>query len=143
MVGYLSLDNNWRRNVLYRMEREGKKLGRRKATTEKIPIAPGLLKVSKLNFQRKIKTKIEKQDIPDDLIIKFDQTPLTCVCSPNHTLHVKGGKVFLSSAKESLNKSLELFPVPNLAFFCPCNSYIRAKRIDAILKVLNSQMDST
>ena len=90
--GYLSLDITWGRNVLYRMEKEGKKMCRRKATTEKIPIAPGLLKESKLNFQRKIKTEVQKYSIPDDLIINFDQTPLTYVCSPNHTLHVKGGK---------------------------------------------------
>ena len=30
--------------------------------------------------------------IPDDLIINFDQTPLSYVYSLNHTLHFKGGK---------------------------------------------------
>ena len=65
---------------------------RRKATTEKVPIAPGLLREAKLNFQRQIKELQEWHQIPDDLIINFDQTPLSYVCSPNHTLHLKGGK---------------------------------------------------
>ena len=38
--GYLSLSHDWGRNVLYRMEREGKKMAVRIATTEKIPVAP-------------------------------------------------------------------------------------------------------
>ena len=65
---------------------------RRKATTEKIPVNPGLLKEAKLHFQRQIKQMQEWHQIPDDLVINFDQTPLSYVCIPNHTLHFKGGK---------------------------------------------------
>ena len=54
--GYLSLSHDWERDVLYRMEREGKKMAVRIATNEKIPVAPGLFKEAKLSFQRKIKT---------------------------------------------------------------------------------------
>ena len=48
--GYLSLSYDWGRKVLYRMEREGKKVKVRNAATEKIPMAPGLLKEAKLCF---------------------------------------------------------------------------------------------
>ena len=48
--GYLSLSYDWGRNVLYCMEREGKKMTMRMATTEKIPVAPGLLNEAKLSF---------------------------------------------------------------------------------------------
>ena len=65
---------------------------RRKAATEKIPVAPGLLKEAKLHFQRQIKQIQEWHQIPDDLIINFDQTPLPYVCTQNHTLHFKSGK---------------------------------------------------
>ena len=34
----------------------------------------------------------EWHQIPDDLIINFDQTPLSYVCSWDHTLNFKGGK---------------------------------------------------
>ena len=49
--GYISLSHQWGRNVLYRMEQEGKKMYRWKATTEKISVAPGPLKDAKLHFQ--------------------------------------------------------------------------------------------
>ena len=74
------------------MEEEDKKMYRRKAATEKIPVAPGLLKEAKLHFQREIKQMQEWHQIPDDLIINFDQTPLSYVCSWDHTLNFKGVK---------------------------------------------------
>ena len=83
--GYISLSHQWGRNVLCRMEQEGNKMCRRKATTEKIPVAPGLVKEARLHFQRQIQQMQEWHQIPDDLIINFDQTPLSYVCSPNHT----------------------------------------------------------
>ena len=84
---YLSLSYDWGRNVLYRMEREGKKMTMRMATTEKILVAPRLLKEAKLSFQRKIKTLKAIHSVPEDLILNFDQTPLSYVCSASHTLH--------------------------------------------------------
>ena len=54
-AGYISLSHPWGRNFLYRMEQEGKKMCRRKATTGKMPVTPGLLKEAKLYFQRQIK----------------------------------------------------------------------------------------
>ena len=39
----------------------------RKATTEKTPIAPGLLREAKLHFQRKIKQIETWHNIPDEL----------------------------------------------------------------------------
>ena len=65
---------------------------RGKATTEKISVAPGILKEAKLHFQRQIKQMQEWHQIPDDPIINFDQTPLLYARSPNRTLHYKGGK---------------------------------------------------
>ena len=62
------------------------------ATTEKIPVAPGLLKETKLSFQRKIKTLQTMHRVPEDLILNLDQTPLSYVCSASHTLHEKGAK---------------------------------------------------
>ena len=48
--GYISLSHQWDQNV-YRMEQKGKKMCRWKATAEKIPVAPGVLKEAKLHFQ--------------------------------------------------------------------------------------------
>ena len=90
--GYISLSHQWSRNVLYTMEQEGKKMCRRKATTKKILVNPGLLKEAKLHFQWQIKQMQEWHQIPDYLIINIDQIPLSYECSPRHTLHFKGVK---------------------------------------------------
>ena len=88
--GYLSLSYNWAKADLNRMEKEGMKTTRRMATTAKIRVAPGILKEAKLGFQKEIKTLQTEFNVPDDLILNFDQTPLTYVCSSSHTLHQKG-----------------------------------------------------
>ena len=54
--------------------------------------SPGLLREAKLQFQRKIKQIQTWHNIPDELILNFDQTPLSYICSPNHTLHFRGAK---------------------------------------------------
>ena len=90
--GYLRLSYDWVRNILYRMAREEKKMAMRMATTAKIPVALGLLHETKLSFQRQIKTLQEKRSVPEYLILNFDQTPLSYVCSASQTLHKKGAK---------------------------------------------------
>ena len=90
--GYLSINTQWGRNVLNRMERDGMKMTRILGTTCKLPVAPGLLKEVKLGFQRKIKQLQVWHNIPDELIVNFDQTPLSYVSSSKHTLHFKGQK---------------------------------------------------
>ena len=42
--GYLSINSDFGRNVLYRMEKDGNKMVQRKGTTTKIPVAPGILR---------------------------------------------------------------------------------------------------
>ena len=93
MAAILSLGHDWGRNDLYRMERERKKIAVRIATTEKIPVAPGLLKEAKLSFQRKTKTLQAMHRVPEDLILNLDQTLLFYVCSACHTFYRKGAKV--------------------------------------------------
>ena len=90
--GHISLSDDWSRKILYRMEQDGKKMVRRMATTAKIPVAPGLLSEVKLDYQRKFKQLKTWHDIPEALILNFDQTPLPYVCSANHTLDIRGSK---------------------------------------------------
>ena len=89
--GHISLDNDWARKILYKMDREGRTMVRRMGTTAKIPIAPALLSEVKLDFQRKFKyIQEEWHGIPSPLVINFDQTPLHYVCTSNHTLEERG-----------------------------------------------------
>ena len=90
--GYLSLSYDWGGNALYCMEREGKKMTIRMAVTEKVPVAQGVLKEAKLSFQQKIKTLEPIHSVPEQLILNFNQIPLSYVCSASHTLHKKGEK---------------------------------------------------
>ena len=88
--GYLDLSTDWSRQVLYRFETLGRKMTSRMATTAKIPIAPALLNETKLDFQRKIKSLQAWHEIPEDLIINFDQTALPYVCTGKRTYHTQG-----------------------------------------------------
>ena len=117
--GYLFLSRDWGRNVLYRMEKEGKKMCRRKGTTAKIPIAPGLLKEVKLKYQREIQSIQKRHNIPDDMILNFDQTPLSYVSSPGHTLHFKGASNVPLVGKGKKKQITGTFTVSKSGIFLP------------------------
>ena len=117
--GYLCLTNDWARNILYKMERDGEKMVRRMGNTAKVPVAPGLLDEVKLDFQRKIKLLQSWHNIPDELIINFDQTPLAFVCSPNHTLEVQGTKSIPLIAKGKKKQITGTFSISKAGHFLP------------------------
>ena len=80
--GYIDLSTDWKRQVLYRF---GRKVTSRMATTAKISIVPALLSETKFDFQRKIKELQAWHEIPEDLIINFDETPLLYRCTGKRT----------------------------------------------------------
>ena len=88
--GYIDLSTDWSRQVLYHFETLGRKMTSCMTTTAKIPIAPALLNETKLDFQRKIKSLQAWHEIPEYLIINFDETPLPYVCTGNRTYHTQG-----------------------------------------------------
>ena len=88
--GYIDLSTDWSRQVLYRFENLGRKMTSRIATTAKTPIAPAILNEAELDFQRKIKELQAWHEIPGDLIINFDQTPLPYVCTGKRTYYTQG-----------------------------------------------------
>ena len=88
--GHLSFSDSWVRNN--EMERNSKKMKRPMATACKIPVAPALLEEEKFTFQRNIVTLVKKHKITDELILNYDQTPLSYVCTSNTTLEVCGSK---------------------------------------------------
>ena len=55
-----------------------------------MPTAPAILSETKLDTQRKIKRAYEEYNITDDLIIKFDQTPLGYICDSNRAIEFEG-----------------------------------------------------
>ena len=90
--GNLKFTDNWARNILNEVRRSEKKMVNRMAATSKISIAPGLLKEEQLTFQRKIQALIKWHDIPKDLVLNVDQTPLPYITVGNNTLEYEGAK---------------------------------------------------
>ena len=58
--------------------------------TTKMQIAQALLNELKLYFQRKIKKLKAWLEIPEDLVINSNQTPLPYVCTGKRTYHTQG-----------------------------------------------------
>ena len=90
--GHLSFSDSWARNIRNEMEQNGKKMKRCLATTCKIPVAPALLEEEKFTFQWNILTLVRKHKIPEELILNYDQTPLSYMCTSNTALEVCGSK---------------------------------------------------
>ena len=65
---------------------------KRKGTTGKIDSSKQFLLEEKLTFQKKISAVIFEHDIPEELIINLDQTPLSYLSPGKYTFDVKGGK---------------------------------------------------
>ena len=82
--GHLSFSDSWARSIRNETERNGKKMKRRMART--------CIGEEKFTFQRNIITPVKKHKIPEELILNYDQTPLSYVCTSNTTLEVRGSK---------------------------------------------------
>lgn len=119
--GSIELNKNWARQVLYRMETNGEKLVRRMATTSKIPVSPGLLTETKLDYQRRYKSLLEWHSIPKDLVINFDQTPLPYVCASKHTLEKQGTKSVPLVGKGKCKQITGTFAISQVVNFYQCN----------------------
>ena len=125
--GYLTLNNQSGQNVLYRIRKDGKKMTWRKGTTDKIPVSPGLIKEAKLNYQRMIKQLQSWHDIPDDLIINFDQTSLSYVSASNHTLEVQGATSVPLIGKGKKKQITGTFAVTKSGLFLPMQIIYQGK----------------
>ena len=64
----------------------------RKFTTCKQPVSPGFLKEVGFSFYHQIGEIVSKYNIPSELIINIDQTPLPFFLVSSYTLALKGDK---------------------------------------------------
>ena len=89
----------------------------------------------------------EWHQIPDGLIINFDQTPLSYVCSLNHTLHFEGGKSLPLVGKGKSKQTTGTFSCTKSGIFLPMQLIYHGKTKLPIYQftpqVLNSLKDST
>ena len=85
--GTITLTEDWARGILQSMD-----WVKRKATTGKVEPSAQFLAEGKFTFQKAISTYVYDHDIPTDLIINLDQTPLSYVSPGKYTFNMKGAK---------------------------------------------------
>ena len=85
--GTITLTEDWARGILRSMD-----WVKRKATTGKVEASTQFLAAEKFTFQKAISTYVCDHDIPTDLIINLDQTPLSYVSPGKYTFNMKGAK---------------------------------------------------
>ena len=85
--GHIALTEAWARGVLKSME-----WSQIKNTNGKIEPIKRFLLEEKLTFQRRIALIIEEHDIPKELILNLDQTPLSYVSPGKYTFNPKGAE---------------------------------------------------
>ena len=88
--GHLKFSDNWAKQILYKVMKDGKKMVDRMGNTASMPVDSAILSEVKIDFQRKIKHVYEEHNIPDDLILNFDQTPLAYICGSNRAMDFQG-----------------------------------------------------
>ena len=87
-VGKINLnDSEYGKSVLQRIN-----YTRRKETTSKVALPDGIRKEIELLFHHRIVEKVERYDIPDSLILNFDQTPSKYVPVASTTLATRNSK---------------------------------------------------
>ena len=74
-------------------------------TTDKAEIPDQAVKEAKLLFQHQIVSIVEDDEIPESLIMNFDQTPLKYAPVSNSTLNKKDQDIFQSRVVPSKNQS--------------------------------------
>ena len=79
--GHLELTEDWARHLLKSME-----WVKRKGTTGKVEPSEKFLQEEKFSYQREISRIILNHDVPLDLVLNLDQTPITCFSKEVHLL---------------------------------------------------------
>ena len=92
---------------------------KRKGTTGKVEPSQQFLDEEKLIFQRNISTIIEDHDIPKDLILNLDQTPLSYVSPAKYTFSPKGAKAVPIKGVDDKRQITATFSISMTGSFLP------------------------
>ena len=85
--GHINCSKRWVHSILCRLG-----YSKRKATTSKAPLAPGLLKEVGFSFHQAIGDILNAHKLPHDLLINLDQTALQFFLISQYTMAKKGEK---------------------------------------------------
>ena len=84
----LELTEGWARSVLKSMD-----WVKRKGTTGKVEPCSKSLEEEKFTFQRAVAKAVSDHDIPMEVVLNLDQTPLSYVSPGKYTFDLKGSKI--------------------------------------------------
>ena len=102
--GNIDLTTSWAHSTHQRLG-----FVRQKFTTYKQPVSQGFLKEMGFSFYHQTDEIVSKYNIPSELIINMDQTPLPFFLVSNYTLSPKGDKTVRSGIAQIIDKSLGHF----------------------------------
>ena len=104
--GRIMLTINWARGVLKSMD-----WVKRKGTTGKVAPSAQFLAEENCAFQRAISTVVYNHDIPADLSINLDQTPLSYVSPGKYTFNFKVAKNILMKSVDDKHQITATFAI--------------------------------
>ena len=101
---------------------------KRKGTTDKIEPSRQFLLEEKLVFQRHIALIIEEHDIPKELSLNLDQTPLPYVFPGKYTFNPKGAKTVPIKGVDDKRQIFAIFTVSMTGKFLPIQLIYEERR---------------
>ena len=120
--GNLELNYTWCQLIFRRLG-----YTKRKATTAKQPISPGILREIGFTFHRAIKDSVTAYDVPDDLIINIAQTLLSYVLISKYTMHKTNDKAVPISNSADYCQITGTFTVTRSGKFLPIQLIYQGK----------------
>ena len=123
--GHIALTEVWARGVLKSMG-----WSKRKGIAGKIGPSKQFLLEEKLTFQRCIASIIEEHDIPKELILNLDQTPLSYVSPGKYTFNPNGARTVPIKRIYDKRQITATFTVSMTESFFQSNSFTKGKCLD-------------
>ena len=120
--GHLELTEDWARHLLKSMEWVN-----RKGTTGKVEPSEKFLHREKFSYQREISRIILNHDIPLDLVLNLDQTPLSYVCPGKYTFCLKGTIIVPIKGVDDKRQITATFTVSASGVFLPIQLIYQGK----------------
>ena len=129
--GTIQLGWRWCSSVFKRMNWVN-----RKSTTSKPLIAPGLIQEVGFSFFKEISEVVQAHNIPPELIINIDQTPLPFVLISKYTMNKKGESNVPILGTADYRQITGTFAITLSGRFLPINLSTRVKLIAAIQPII-------
>jgi len=129
--GHLELTDDWTRHLLKSME-----WVKRKGTTGKVELSEKFLDEEKFSYQREISKVVLEHDIPLDLVLNLDQTPLSYVSPGKYTFCLKGSTTVPINGVDDKRQIRATFTVSATGAFLPIQLIYQGRQKDVCLNLI-------